>query len=269
MAKIPATLVAAPARTGLPYGLGSVLAWRTGDRFENGVVFDSLPCAPVRGRGGPECDPEAEVIGLPKEIDTFDGPNHDGAGSPFVVYGEYQCNPIGGGWNNAQDGANAHLLAREEARVEQALWTGDLGNVPNFSGANGFDAPVDLGEFAKAKIALAKIEQAIAREYGSQGVIHLSRATASLLDNFEARGGRLYTALGTPVVAGTGYPDGEIVGTPAMFGYRGEILTSSNRQGDLLDRAKNVLYAIAEREYVIGIDPCPIVRATFTEETTA
>lgn len=261
----PPALVAAPARTALPFGLGSVIAWRTGDRWEAGVEFDSLPCAPARGRGGPECDPEAVIVGFPKPIEDFAGPNFDGEATPFVVYGEFQCSPIGGGWSRAQDSANAHLVAREEARAEQALWTGDLGSVPNFSGANGYDAPVELGAYADAAAALAAVEQGIAEQYGSQGVIHLSRATATLLRRYlTSRGGRLFTtALDTPIVAGTGYPDGEIVGTGAMFGYRSDIITSSGQPGDLLDRASNDLYAIAEREYVIGIDPCPIVHATF------
>ncbi|QHB37158.1 hypothetical protein QDA03_gp83 [Microbacterium phage Terij] len=242
-----------------------MIAWRTGDRWEGGVKFDALTCEPAIGRGGPDCDPEAEIPGLPKPLDDFDGPNFNGLGTPFVILGEFSCSPIGGGFNRAQEGANAHLLAREEARAEQALWYGDLGSVPNFSGANGYDAPVDLGEFADAPVALAAIEQGIAEQYGSQGVIHMSRATATLLRRYlEKRGGRLYTqALDTPVVAGAGYPDGEIVGTPAMFGYRGEIMTASNRPGDLLDRAQNQMYAVAERTYVLGIDPCPIVHASF------
>ena len=86
--------------------------------------------------------------------------------------------------------------------------------------------------------------------------------------HLDKRNGRLYTrGLDTPVVAGAGYPDDAIVGSPALFGYRGDIFTSSNRPGDLLDREDNTLYAIAEREYVIGFDPCPVVKATLTEET--
>ncbi|QDH93080.1 hypothetical protein QDA02_gp85 [Microbacterium phage Margaery] len=242
-----------------------MIAWRTGDRWEGGIQWDSLTCGPALGRGGPDCDPEADIPGLPKPTDDFDGPNFDGLGTTFAIIGEFACSPIGGGMARAQAGAEAHLIAREEARAEQALWYGDLGNVPNFSGANGADAPVDLGEFESAAAALALVEQGIAEQYGSQGVIHMSRATATLLRRYlSKRGGRLYTeALDTPVVAGSGYPDGEIVGTPAMIGYRSEIIPASNRPGDLLDRSTNDLYAVAERNYVLGIDPCPIVHASF------
>jgi hypothetical protein len=258
----PSTLVAAPVRTAMPYGLGSVLNWRTGDRFESGVTWQSVTCDPAGGRGGPHCDP-ADVIGLPK---VFDGERLIAEATPFVVYGHDSCNIIGTSFEESQQYATDHLLAREEARAEQALWTGDLGNIPNFVGANGFPAPVTAGSHATAPAALAAVEQGIAEEYGSLGTIHLSRRTASLLrDYLEASNGRLYTRLGTPVVAGAGYPDvQEIVGTPALVGWRGEAFTSSNRPGDLLDRAQNIIYAVAEREYVIGFDPCPVVKATYT-----
>lgn len=255
----PTAPVAAPARTALPYGLGSVLGWRNGDRFQTGVNWVSITCDPAGGRGGPHCDP-ADIPGLPKD---FTGERTSGEALPFIVYGHDQCNAVANSPAEAQEFATNHLLAREEARAEQALWTGDLGNVPNFSGANGYDAPVDLGSFAPLD-ALSAVEQGIAENYGSLGVIHMSRATATLLGkHLEKRGGRLYTrALDTPVVAGTGYPDGQIVGTGSMIGYRGEVITSSARPGDLLDRKQNIMYAVAEREYVIGFDPCPVVIAT-------
>ena len=259
----PPAVVAAPARTPLPFGLGSVLAWRTGDRFMTGITWSNITCDPAGGRGGPECNPE-DVVGLPKE---FTGERTLGEATPFIVYGHDLCNPVGSSFAESQEYASAHLLAREEARAEEALWTGDLGSVPNFSGANGYPAPVSVGTFADALDALAAVERGIAEQYGSQGVIHMGRDTATLLGkHLEKRSGRLYTrALDTPVVAGTGYPEGVIVGSPAMFGYRGDIITSSNRPGDLLDRATNDMYAVAEREYVIGFDPCPLVSATIEE----
>lgn len=255
----PATLVAAPARTPLPFGLGSVVAWRTGERWESGVEFDGITCDPATGFGGPQCEPAS-----PPDRDSENVPSH-GEGTTFHILGSDVCSPIGGGgFQGNQDRARAHLEAREEARVEQALWTGDLGNTPNFSGANGYDAPLDVGAYDKAKKALAAVEQGIAEQYGSLGVIHVSRATATLLD-LEKRGGRLYTPLDTPVVAGAGYPDGEIVGSPAIFGYRSDIYTNSSRAGDLLNRETNEMYAGAERAYVLAFDPCPVVHATFTE----
>jgi hypothetical protein len=266
----PAPLVTGIARIPLPFGLSSVVNFRDGDsengHWQNGVRWEAGTCDPADGIGGAFCPPDPP-IGLPKNLDV----NYGGIGeaSPFTIYGHFQCSAIGS-WNEAQTSANEHLRSREEARAEQALWTGDLGNIPNFSGANGYPAPVSAGVHDTAKAALAAVEQGIATEYGSLGVIHVSRRTGSLLaGDFDQKGGRLFTQSGTPVVMGAGYPDeATIVGSPMLFGYRSDVFTSSDRQGDLLDRSNNNLFAIAERTYVLGFDPCPVVKATYTGTVT-
>src|SRR3546814_5910896 len=90
----------------------------------------------------------------------------------------------------------------------------------------------------------------IATNYGSLGVIHMCRQIAALAlaeEALEVRGTRLFTRLGTPVVAGAGYPcthpdsvtaGSWIVATPALMLYRPEIFTATNRPGDLLDRSE-------------------------------
>jgi len=263
----PPAVVTGAARAPLPYGLFSVLSPReagmTADRWENGVTFEALTCEPVMGIGQPQCDPE-ETVGLPKTLDAAG--NEIGAASPFTVYGHFSCAPVGWTPEAAQGRASAHLLAREEARVEQALWTGDLGNTPNLVTdvtvlAGGAALPLGSG--------IAALENWLATSYGSLGVIHVTRAAALelLRDGYiEARNGRLETVLGTPVVAGAGY-DGSgptapgegqawAYATPALFGYRSEVFTSSSLAGDLLDRGVNTLYAVAERTYLLGFDPC-------------
>lgn len=259
----PPQVVTGAPRAPLPYGLFSILGFRGGEeRWENGVVFEALTCATTGGRGAPDCDPEVDVAGLPKVLEGGNGPL--GEASPFTVYGHHTCSPIGSTFARAQELANQHLQVREEARVEQALWTGDLGNVPNFAGANDYAAPVNLGTLTLWR-AVSLLEQEIAARYGSLGVIHMSRENASRLmkeGDLVRQGGRLFTALGTPVVAGTGYASDRIVGTPALFGYRGDVFSSSNRPGDLLDRGTNDLYAIAERTYLVGFDECAVLEVT-------
>jgi hypothetical protein len=120
---------------------------------------------------------------------------------------------------------------------------------------------------------IALLEDYIATEYGSLGLIHCTRGTATVLaaeDLISNTGGRLTTTIGTPVVAGAGYPGTSPAGaepaagrawvyvTPAVFGYRSEPFTSSNRAGDLFDRGQNDLYAVAERTYLLGYDPCGV-----------
>lgn len=267
----PALVVGAP-RIPLPYGLFSVLSPRSGaaDRWmAGGVIWESLTCDELGGFGGVDCDPE-EIQGLPKELGTLS--DELGSASDFGVYGHWTCTPVGNSMEYAYGRATAHLEAREEGRVEQALWTGDLGNTPNFAGANDYAAPASVGSVARdeAWLAVALLEQHIAEAYGSQGVLHMSREIATILfsdGKLEKRGGRLYTPLDTPVIAGSGYGSDKIVITPGLFGYRSEIFPGQdpNTSGAYLDRAQNNLTALAERTYLLGFDPCGLGQVTLTE----
>lgn len=243
--------------------------------FQGNLAGDPVPAMTATPTGGTgtvtvEIEQVGEsTIGLPKELDPLDA--QPGEGSPFTVYGHHTCSPIGNTLEWAKEQARQHLVLREEARVEQALWTGDLGNVPNFAGANGYPAIPSAGSFplAQAWRAVSRLEQEIAQRYGALGVLHMSREVASILTDdgkLSVAQGRITTALGTPVVAGTGYSSNKIVATPALFGYRSEVFDSSDQPYDLLDRAVNDLYAIAERTYVLGFDPCGAVSATLTTE---
>ncbi len=261
----PGALVTGAPRQPLPFGLFSAFAIRPeGDgRWQAGVRWEVAPCTAPDGIGAPWCPPDEEtIIGLPKDLTPNVPPV--GEASPMTIYGHYACSAMSNTFAEAQRLANEHLTSREESRVEQALWTGDLGNVPNFSGANGYPAPTDVGVYDSVVDALASIEQWMADEFGTLGVIHMSRRTATMLaKHLESRGGRLYTkALGTPVVAGAGYGNDAIIGTPAVFGYRSEMFDSSARPGDLMDRGNNDMVAVAERTYVIGFDPCGVGKVT-------
>lgn len=213
--------------------------------------------------------PSGAATGMPKDLAKNTGAvGSVGTASPFTVYGHFDCSPVGYTPESAQSLATAHLMAREEARVEQALWTGDLGNTPNLQGATALGAAgVD------AALGIGLLEDWGAANYGSLGVIHMMRSTAETLLGkkvLNSSGGKLTTGLGTPVAAGSGYPGTSPAGaaaaagkawayiTPAMFGYRGDPFTSSNRPGDLFDKARNILYAVAERTYLLGFDPCGV-----------
>jgi hypothetical protein len=267
----PATIVGAP-RLPLPYGLFSTFTFRSGDRFEGGVQWERQICDPAGGIGAPSCPPDPPTIGLPKSLDR----NGQGSGeaTPFIVYGHFTCSPTGYSLSDAQDKANEHLLTREQQRAERAFWTGDLGNTPFLANPDTDETAVLNGGVAVSlRQALSMLENYIAVEYGSLGVIHMTRGTAELAAGanlIEASGGRLLTKVGTPVAAGAGYPGtgpaggNPVVGkpwayvTPAVFGYRSEVFTSSNTPGDLFDRRTNELMAIAERSYLLGFDDCGV-----------
>lgn len=266
MSSTRALLVEGAGRVGLPYGLFSQVAMRpTDERWQFGVQWERLPADPLDGIGdAANADPENEVEGLPKSLTkNWQDP---GTASPFTVYGYFTGSPAGISVQDAQERAISHLQNREEHRVEQALWTGDLDNSPSLRSATANSdtsaLPLEYG--------LGWLEEISAQEFGSQGVIHMTRGAAlQALGDYVvvASGGRLTTQLGTPVIAGSGY-DGSGPGeagsaaagtswayvTPPLFGYRSEVFTSSNRPGDLLDRGKNNLTAIAERTYLLGYD---------------
>ena len=261
-----------PQRAPLPYGLFSVFTPRPGSddlHWMNGIEWEALTCDPVSGTGI-DCE---DALGLPKSF--ADGGSVDDA-SAFNVYGSYVCSPVGRTLSEAQERATLHLLAREEAGVENALWTGALGNTPNLQGATDLTAAgaVDVVN------GIGQLEDFLATEYGSLGVIHMTRSgliTATAALAVVRDGQRMFTQAGTPVVAGAGYPGtspaavapdaGEtwMYVTPALFGYRSDVITSSNRDGDLLDRGTNDLHAVAERTYVLGWDDCGVAAVNVTQ----
>ena len=210
--------------------------------------------------------------GLPKSLDIGSGAVE--AASPFSVYGSWSCAPVGFDPTRAFDLASAHLLAREEQGVEQALWTGDLGNVPNFQ-AEDTDSALVNSTAASVVRQLAWLEANMGAAYGSAFMIHLTRDAALIglqLGAIVATGNRLTTKLGTPVVAGSGYKGnvgpstpsaGQVYAyaTPPVFGYRSEVIRPSDGSWDLFDRDVNQLTAVAERVYLLGFDTCAVAAA--------
>lgn len=294
MALTPPAITDGPERGPLPGGLFSAATVRTNDApywQGGGARWVAQQCDPVSGVGEPCEDGQAE----PPVIDSVDpnsGPVEggteitvtgsgflaaDGTGpektpvpgsgladaTPFTLYGSTLCSPVGNTADDAEGRALAHLLTREEAAAEHEAWTGDLGSLPSLD-----DDPTVLagGAAVDPVVALALLEQHIADEYGSVGVIHMTRAAALLASGrMIERSGRLTTRLGTPVAAGAGYPgtgpdgaevsDGQVwaYASPAVLVLRSETFTNS-----ALDRSTNDLLALAERTYAIGWDPCPV-----------
>lgn len=269
MAQAPPLVVEGISRVSNPYGLFSQVNFRTpsDQHWSNGIEWQTIGCDAVSGIADPTCDSE-EVDGLPKQF-TPGIPLGEASGG-FTVYGSHVCAPTATSVADAQSRATAKLLIREEARVERAFWTGDLGNTPNLSDAT--DITPSPGTAVDPVLAIALLENWLAANYGSVGLIHMTRgmAVAAIAAKaVETKGSTgLQTRVGTPVVAGFGYPgtspsdvvpdpdESWIYASPPLFGYRSEVFTSSNRSGDLLDRAQNDLFAVAERTYLLAFDPC-------------
>jgi hypothetical protein len=267
----PSGFVAGAPRVQLPFGLFSVLAFRPEDsaRWQGGGVNWEYFESATLGAIGPVQKDQSDTYGLPKQLRAISDsgtPDGDGAGSalPFSVYSPFVQTPVGWSVEDIQQRAVDMLLAFEQELAESLFWSGEAGNTPSLS-----DPGLSVGSFEldKAYEAVGKLEDFLANTYGSLGVLHMSRLQATALMNkgvLKADGPVLRTILGTPVVAGGGYPDGVIRATPALFGYRSSPFFSSERRGDLFDTTKNDLYAIAERTYLIGFDPTGVGSATIT-----
>lgn len=265
MAFAPRQTIEAPPRRPIPFGLFTVvsLAEAATERWENGVTWEGLQCGNELSIVVGDCDaPE----GYPKQFPDLPGPQEADA---FTVYGTYKCSGPGA-VKVAQDRAMETLLAGEEKAAERRLWQ-TLDDAPTVIA--GGDPLFTLGQ----------LEQWIADEYGSLGVIHVSRRAGTILAKrarLTEKGGTLYTPLGTPVVAGSGYPGTGVAGaaptagqefiaaTGGLFGYRSQTFAPTDGSGeDIFDRQNNDVFGIAERNYLIGHDDCGVAFAPMDLQT--
>jgi len=185
-------------------------------------------------------------------------------GIRFAVYGGVTCKGPGFDMAEAETKTRDAFLAMESVGVERALMT------TRFIDGSEWDDVDDVtpaGGAATPAVALALLEGAIACNYAGAGIIHASRAVASLLTGVQGsvvrEGDRLLTKLGTRVAAGGGYgcpntgPSGAApaAGVEWMFAT-GEIAVARSdvfSQAEL-DRATNDVYVLAERAYVAAVD---------------
>jgi len=249
----PPVVVEAEPRRELPYGLFSVLALRQSSdpHWMNGITWESVSCDPVTGadwQDDPDCDTDFDKF--------FRGPGENGEATQFITTGSYLCGAPGGpAYSRGKEFAEADLLAHEQQQAEAFVWRKLAAEASDLNAA-GAVSPEE---------GLALLEGWMG-DFGSLGVIHLPREAASILSKrLNPSGSRLTTKIGSPVVAGSGYPGTSPAGaapaagevwafvSPALFGYRGEVMSHA-----VLDRTKNDHYALAERPYVVGFDPCGV-----------
>lgn len=244
-------MVEAPAAVPYRFGLFSQVTPRTSELASNGlddhwrlgVQWISQSCGDALLTTGPCIDPDVEPLTSDEycSVSTYD---------PFTVYTFNTDDVPGFGMDEDIANAVARLTNGEQEAAEEHVW--DLATT-----TIGVDL-VDLTAFP-LWYGLGYVDQALAELYGGQGVIHMSRLTATMLsDQLRIEGGRLFTLLGTPVVAGGGYDkigvttptDGLIYGTGPLVMYRSEIDTRQRS----LKKDTNQASIIAQRDYVVGWD---------------
>lgn len=253
----PDLIVDGPARVPAPYGLFSVLQFREplNRGWEaSGLKWQSFDASLGLGVIGPvQVDPD-DITGLPKDFGDRGIIDHAGV---FTVYGQDLGTPVVRNQTVRTERARTILTTLEERQVERVLWGTD-GDIPeplneDAAGVGTVAAGPD-GGFVEV---IAKLEKYLGDVYGSRGVIHLSRSNAVYgiaQKALETRGNALFTRVGTPVVAGTGYGDNAAYATSALLAYRSDVFDNVARPYDLLDRGNNNLYAIAERTYLVGFE---------------
>jgi hypothetical protein len=244
-------LVSAPPAVPYRYGLFSVVEPRTAaiegvtidEHWRLGVQWQSQSCGEIKETTGPCID--AEVPALTPDDQLCSVLEYD----PFTLYAfnddaipghtlaEHEANAIARLTKGEQYGAELHLYA---AMTAAALGPADATAYP-------------------IHIGLGLAEQSISEIYEAQGVLHMNRMTAMACAPYlKVEGGRMMTALGTPVVVGGGYRSagatatdlGYIYATGPLVMYRGDIDTRQNA----VNKAINSVSIIAQRDYVIGWD---------------
>jgi hypothetical protein len=288
-------IVNPPAFLPLPYGL-----WDTADHpaapahWQAGVTWiDQCPagdttydeCVIVTGSdGGAVPAPPAKTDNVLQE---FRG------ATPFTVFAEFDCSPVGLGDEAAINALATEALARvEHSQVEAAFWTGVAGGqtvvfphlaadteVVDEHGIVLQPAAVIAAEGTDAvtldpAVAFGQLEHQLDQCYGGRGVIHVPRFALPTLISFrvvqEVGGILLTTTTGNKVVVSGDYPGTRpngsapatatswVYATGPVFGYRSEV--RAFRRDESFDRAENTVKMIAERTYVFGF-PCCLLAA--------
>lgn len=276
-------LVNAPSRTPLPYGLLSVsqVPVDTGDadpHWRNGIRFETDACS-MAALTLDSC----AVTGT-ATLNPTDGWGQRGA-TPITAFTMPVCSPIGRD-DDYESRVVAVLTSGEARAIEREFWTGAQGTLPHLAAntavtGTGFDTSVVM-QTAVTQVApvtgsvdiiegVALLEQALAECYGNEGVIHVPQIALAHLkseDLIDVDGTRLRSPAGHLVAAGAGYPGTGPTGTSpggtgiwwlyatgAITVRRSAIeVTSSFRQA--VNTAKNDIYLVAERTYVISWDCC-------------
>lgn len=141
---------------------------------------------------------------------------------PFGVIAKFECYTVGYTVEERRRIAREQAEAATQKAVEAELWGGKIAQA-----SNRLDVPylannkaVNVGAgVVPVNVGVAKLEQALADcGLGTQGVIHLTRQAAVIAASqnvIEREGDKLFTALGTPVVAGVGYDPAVAPAVPA------------------------------------------------------
>lgn len=194
---------------------------------------------------------------------------------PFAVIARDSCSSFG--WRAAEYEARARrkLAAVETTMIEKEWWGGALVGSLNRNLADPTASIVGYG--LGLRLALAALQQAISDGRAGLGMIH---ARPIVVMQWYSLGllrwdqGKLRTAMGTPVIAGTGYtgagPNGEVPANGTEWAYATDtvvverwpvvVYPDADDEGDRIaqatDRAANLVEFRAERMAAVKWSAC-------------
>lgn len=273
----PKMYVDPPAITPYEFGLFSVAqrpAPERDDHWRCGVQYEPFACDKAKGEGD-RCDTPQPDKAADDGVPLVEG-------DPFTIYDGYLCRlPGRADPQELINRATQALILGEQRAVEEAFWTGNLGNDPHLADpsavvVNVTPTPADA---LTVVAGVAALENYLGENYSGVGVLHSPRGVATLLSRdgvITATRTGLRTVLGTGLAAGGGYvvntgPDG----TPAPDGYAwiyatgavvirsGEVIVNPDTIAAAFNRATNEVHILAERQYVITRE-CVLAAALVT-----
>jgi hypothetical protein len=282
-------VVDGPAYAGLPYGLWDSIQQRdvTDQHWRNGVTWSDIcpsqtsstaydSCIAVTGTGG--APPANSALSSNVTL------TNRGA-TPFTVYAEFDCSPIGLDSLGERALAETNLARVERNVVAAAFWSGQAAGQstvwPHLAASSTLSDPNGIllqpaatqavtGTGVDAATSLGILENQLAACYGGQGVIHVPYLALPTLRAWRLAkpgdDGKLYTPAGNLVVASGGYPGTSPAGASAasgncwiyatgqVFGYRSDVQVM--QLPGTFDRAKNTEKRLAMRTYLFGFECC-------------
>lgn len=196
------------------------------------------------------------------------------SGAPFGVITSYACAPVGWTQEEVRQRLATRMMLWEQRAVERRVWQG--WNNSNGQGVQPglFATATNLGDSACMKVAVARLEQALADNGVAGGYIHARPymmpwlADAHLIE-LGGSGGRsrtFFTPRGTPIVFGEGYDGSAPNGSPPASGATAEAMYASGRitiwgsevsippLDQTFDRTNNIQYALAEKVFVAVLE---------------
>lgn len=277
-------LVDPPRRQPMPFGIFTVVDERPVDdpHLLGGVEYQ-----PLCGGAGTTFDYCVTGGPAPAFYPTVSRTMR--AATPFTVFSELVCSPVGTNWDQAYEDVVDILETTEQYQVERALWTGEVGGLanqmyPHLSANAAVTTPIVTGGLTttlqtqavivsggpvSAATGIGLLEGALGACYDGVGVLHVPETAIPALANLNMifrDGKNLRTHNGNLVVAGAGYtgtsPSGVspapgttwMYATGQFFMYRGKIITFTRESS--LNRSNNTLTAVAQRTFVLGWDCC-------------